>query len=333
MLNRPSRRTHAFTLIELLVVIAIIALLIGILIPALGKARTTARTLKCLAQVREVGTSMNLYANDNKSSFPLKPPGQVGNFLDTQAGTAGGLSGLFSLNQVGYNELAGSVPANEVRLGWTGLSPDDDSDNGDAYPPWGGGIPINSPLRTPLMRAYLSSLNVLTCPSDREDLYYGAASLGSQTYPIDAAMRNTMRRVPRVISSEREVTRTNLSYLYIAGLKTDEPGIPYPPPIFGDETNGPDNGTGAWYAANVDENTGVTASNTQMEAAGVKTPGGYGDVDNHGTAGANFVYADGHAALTTGNVLAVFFSSPRIANSKSINSTDRTRSQRVQTID
>lgn len=66
MSARPRR---AFTLIELLVVVAIIAVLVGILLPALGKARATARGAVCLSQVRSLGLAQRLYADDNRGAF------------------------------------------------------------------------------------------------------------------------------------------------------------------------------------------------------------------------------------------------------------------------
>jgi prepilin-type N-terminal cleavage/methylation domain-containing protein/prepilin-type processing-associated H-X9-DG protein len=59
-------RPRAFTLIELLVVIAVIALLIGLLLPALGKARHSARHVKCLANLRSLQTAQVLYADAYK---------------------------------------------------------------------------------------------------------------------------------------------------------------------------------------------------------------------------------------------------------------------------
>lgn len=65
----PSHSQRAFTLIELLVVIAIVALLVGILLPALGKARSTAQAAICLNQVRSLGIAHTLYADANDGEF------------------------------------------------------------------------------------------------------------------------------------------------------------------------------------------------------------------------------------------------------------------------
>lgn len=63
-------RSRGFTLIELLVVVAIIVILMAILQPALAKARASAKTVKCLAHLRQIGISIRMYADENNGYFP-----------------------------------------------------------------------------------------------------------------------------------------------------------------------------------------------------------------------------------------------------------------------
>ncbi len=80
-------RRHAFTLVELLVVISIIALLIALLLPALGRARDSARALVCSSGLRQVGLAVWVY-HDEFGVFPTASTGSPYNQMNVWAQSA-----------------------------------------------------------------------------------------------------------------------------------------------------------------------------------------------------------------------------------------------------
>lgn len=109
----PSVPYRGFTLIEFLVTISIIAVLIGILIPALSSARRTARTAGCMSNMRQVAMGYFIYANDNGGiGVPGRMPGGANNLYPVGNGlqyrprwyiTLGASAGFHAYHQPSQN--------------------------------------------------------------------------------------------------------------------------------------------------------------------------------------------------------------------------------------
>jgi len=80
----PPKESRAFTLIELLVVIAIIAILAGLLLPALARSKVKAQSIKCVANQKQQYLGYHMYADDNTDRFPVHADwATVGGFVRT----------------------------------------------------------------------------------------------------------------------------------------------------------------------------------------------------------------------------------------------------------
>jgi len=305
-LARWMKRSHnrGFTLIELLVVIAIIALLIGILLPALGKARNSARTMKCLSNNKSMATSMALYAGEYKSWYPALPvanAGETESQMDKESPTHlkprwgrqhkyGGLAGFFTLNQQGQGGPDNPAAVNYVRKVFNQVKPFY-SDN----------------VTQPVLWKYMDGFGALICPSDKEDRRYSYHVTstdfwdGNSTYYTNEPAANSSY-IPKIPAKVDEIANYNISYMYYAGFKTDEPTVVSAVPIWGDETNGPDVGTLAFYASG--NNQGANAGFAAAKAVATDY---YGKVDNHGRDGGNFMFSDGHGELVNTSIQKTFF--------------------------
>jgi prepilin-type N-terminal cleavage/methylation domain-containing protein len=78
MKSRLNSATRGFTLIELLVVIAIIAILAGLLLPALARAKEKALAISCMSNSKQMALALLLYVDDNRGSFPPNGNGGMG---------------------------------------------------------------------------------------------------------------------------------------------------------------------------------------------------------------------------------------------------------------
>jgi len=160
MLKLLARLRRGFTLIELLVVIAIIAILIGLLLPAVQKVREAAARMQCSNNLKQLGVAIHNYASANQDKLV---PGMA-SFMNGGSGYPGG---PFHWQMLPYIEQA-NIPNTFSASG--------------VYYAWGAAGSVNGQSTSTAVKTYI-------CPSDSSHSN-GARSNNSGGWPVTSYFRN-----------------------------------------------------------------------------------------------------------------------------------------------
>jgi len=296
---------RAFTLIELLVVISIIALLVGILLPALGSARKSAQSIVCAGNQRSVGQAMMTYTTDGKDLFPpsyVYPYDNQGNWR--------------------WQDQVDSNPFNRY-LHWSYMVYGKESGGDDAFTCPNldsGGMPRTYPGE--------DRDDWQTAPDNPVDLqaarmaYAGnAALIPRNKFNTQSRRKNQLVNVTQVRQSSGTILAAE--YSENTNLIRDNTESKSHRPIQGLTANGnmnahlePDSsfGRGRWtygwsenilqdYDAILAQTTGsmsgISGGGPNVNAVGRHHSGGGGGGGKGGEGGGNFLYADGHVDRDT----------------------------------
>jgi prepilin-type processing-associated H-X9-DG protein len=248
-----------------LVVIAIIALLISILLPSLSRARELSKRLVCASNIKGIGTSAKIYANDNNEKWMIPP------FMRLQV-DRGGIDYLCREGAIS----CWSPTASTLDPGCVGWKREDPSTSETPASPTGGSEAVSTTRAYWMMvRSGDITVKQFICPSAGEDqddtenldLYYDFTCYDnvSYGYQVPFGPRDTQ---PHEGMDNRQIVAADKGPYYLTGSEPDWDSAGNPPPIDLDDS------PKAWRAFNSANHGG--SSNGE---------------------GQNCLYADGHASF------------------------------------